>query len=61
MQEIEWKRKRREHHNDGKYLGGGRFEIKGVLHAYDRWKEDNGKPASLRNLSSKRIESRVVV
>jgi len=47
VQEVEWKRKRCEHHDrsDGKYLGGGRFEIKGVLHAYDRWKVDNGKPA----------------
>ena len=37
-------------------VGGGRFQIKGVLHAYDRWKVDNGKP-SLRNLSPWRIRS----
>jgi hypothetical protein len=53
--------KRCEHRSDGKYLGGGRFEIKGVLHAYDGWKVDNGKPASLRNLNPKRIESRAVL
>jgi hypothetical protein len=46
VQEVEWKRNRCEDRSDGKYhLGGGRFEIKGVLHAYDRWKVDDGKPA----------------
>ena len=29
----------------GSILGEGRFEIKGMLHAYDRWKVGHGKPA----------------
>ncbi len=46
MQEVEWKRERCEAIAVmGSIWGGGKFEIKGVLHAYDRWKVDNGKPA----------------
>lgn len=50
----------------GSIWGDGRFEIKGVLHAYSiQWmvgrQRQASQPASLRNLNPKRIESRVVL